>query len=59
MTARTFTSFNNAAMEAAESRMYGGIHYRAACDNGKAQGRRMGEFIRDKIKTRKTLTASK
>src|ERR1043166_3065672 len=39
MTARSFRSFAHAADEAAESRIYGGIHYRAACDNGKKQGR--------------------
>jgi hypothetical protein len=59
MTARKFTSFNHAATEAAESRIYGGIHYRAACENGKTQGRKLGEFVRDKIKTRKAVTASK
>ena len=59
MTARTFKSFYNAAEEAAESRMFGGIHYRAACDNGKKQGRLLGEFIRDNVNTRKAVTAKK
>jgi hypothetical protein len=59
MTARTFKSFYHAAEEAAESRMYGGIHYRAACDNGKVQGKRLGEFIRDKVNTHKAVTALK
>ncbi|MEI9921754.1 MAG: vanadium-dependent haloperoxidase [Bacteroidota bacterium] len=59
MTARKFTSFYHAAGEAAESRIYGGIHYRAACDNGKVQGKKLGEFIRDNIKTRKEATATK
>ncbi|HEX8060048.1 MAG TPA: vanadium-dependent haloperoxidase, partial [Cyclobacteriaceae bacterium] len=59
MTARKFTSFNHAALEAAESRMYGGIHCRAACENGKIQGRKLGEFIRDNINTKKVVTASK
>lgn len=36
---RSFTSFNAAAEEAAISRLYGGIHYRAAIENGLAQGR--------------------
>jgi len=52
MPVRSFTSFYQAAEEAAISRMYGGIHYRAACDMGKLQGRRLGEFIREKVKTR-------
>jgi len=39
---RTFTSFNDAAEEAAISRLYGGIHFRAAIDNGLVQGRCIG-----------------
>jgi hypothetical protein len=59
MTSRSFKSFDDAADEAAESRIYGGIHYRAACDNGKTQGRKLGEFILDRIKTRDEAVASK
>ncbi len=53
MTARSFTSFQQASEEAAVSRIYGGIHYKPACENGKAQGRAIGDFIRQKIKTRR------
>ncbi len=42
---RNFTSFNQAAEEAAISRMYGGIHYRAAVDVGIKQGKDVGQFI--------------
>lgn len=42
---RSFTSFNQAAEEAAESRLYGGIHYRAAIDNGLVQGQNLGQFV--------------
>jgi len=42
---RSFTSFNQAANEAAISRMYGGIHYRAAVEIGVKQGRDLGEFV--------------
>ena len=35
---RTFKSFKAAADEAAASRLYAGIHFRAAIDNGKLQG---------------------
>ena len=42
---RSFTSFNQAADEAAVSRLYGGIHYRAACDVGLKQGRDLGTFV--------------
>jgi hypothetical protein len=36
---RSFMSFEHAADEAAISRLYGGIHYRTAIENGKRMGR--------------------
>ncbi len=42
---RTFTSFLHAADEAAISRLYGGIHFRSAIDNGITQGRCIGDQI--------------
>ena len=42
---RHFNSFSQAADEAAISRMYGGIHYRAAIEVGVKQGRDIGEFL--------------
>jgi len=42
---RSFPSFNKAADEAAVSRLYGGIHYRAAIDVGLQQGRELGDFV--------------
>jgi PAP2 superfamily len=47
---RTFTSFNAAAKEAAMSRFYGGIHYKAAIVNGISQGKNIGNFIVEKLK---------
>lgn len=47
---RSFTSFNQAASEAAISRMYGGIHYRAAVEIGVKQGRDLGKFVIDNLK---------
>jgi hypothetical protein len=52
MPPRQFQSFMQAADEATISRMYGGIHYMPACNNGKVQGRKVGEFVLAKIKTR-------
>ena len=52
MPPRNFTSFLEASNEAAISRMYGGIHYTPACEIGKAQGRKVGYFILDRVKTR-------
>ncbi|MCB0714116.1 MAG: vanadium-dependent haloperoxidase [Ignavibacteriae bacterium] len=40
--ARSYTSFYEAADEAAISRLYGGIHYRAAIENGVDQGKKVG-----------------
>lgn len=53
LSARKFPSFLKASEEAAISRMYGGIHYRPACENGVTQGKAIGEFIVGKINTRK------
>ncbi|MGB3145763.1 MAG: vanadium-dependent haloperoxidase [Maribacter sp.] len=47
---RTFESFNQAADEAAISRMYGGIHYRAAVEVGVGQGRKIGALLNSKVK---------
>ena len=47
--ARTFSSFRHAAGEAAISRLYGGIHYRDAIENGEEEGRRIGGFITTKL----------
>lgn len=44
---RSFTSFEQAAEEAAISRLYGGIHYRSAIDNGLVQGRQLGNYVID------------
>ncbi len=41
---RSFESFNQAAEEAAISRLYGGIHYRPAITKGITQGRAIGKF---------------
>ncbi|WP_276366011.1 vanadium-dependent haloperoxidase [Chryseolinea sp. H1M3-3] len=43
--AREFKSFYQAAEEAAISRLYGGIHFRDACENGVVQGKQIGQFI--------------
>ncbi|GAB3549773.1 vanadium-dependent haloperoxidase [Spirosoma fluminis] len=47
---RTFSSFRQAAEEASISRLYGGIHYRDAIENGQAQGQAIGAFVVDKIR---------
>ncbi len=41
---RTFTSFSDAAAEAALSRLYGGIHYRSANEDGLRAGIAIGAF---------------
>jgi hypothetical protein len=46
---RSFGSFEEAAEEAAMSRLYAGIHYRFDNDNGLAQGRCVGHVIVDRI----------
>jgi hypothetical protein len=47
---RSFASFMAACNEAAVSRMYGGIHFRPAVENGMVQGRQVGELVIGKLK---------
>jgi len=47
---RSFGSFREAADEAAISRLYGGIHYRAAIEVGVNQGRNLGQYVVNKLK---------
>lgn len=66
---RNFTSFNQAALEASVSRVYGGIHYRHGVDAGAIQGRQIanyviGKFLPEnavtkKVNAGKDLTANK
>jgi len=49
---RSFPSFQAAAAEAAISRMYGGIHYRQAIEEGAREGRRVGELVVQRVHTR-------
>ena len=55
---RSFSSFNQAAAEAALSRLYGGIHYRRAIEEGVIQGRRVGEHVIRRIRTRSASTVA-
>lgn len=56
---RSFRSFKEASREAGLSRMYGGIHYRPAFENGLAEGNALGNYIFGKIRTRKENLAKK
>jgi len=47
---RKFSSFQAACNEAAISRLYGGIHFRDAIENGVEQGHKVGEKVVEKIK---------
>ncbi len=51
---RNYPSFISAANEAAISRLYGGIHYREAIDNGKELGKETGGYVLKKIKIRRS-----
>ncbi len=47
---RSFTSFQQASNEAAISRFYGGIHFMDAITNGQEQGKKVGDWVLQKIK---------
>jgi len=49
---RSFSSFKEASAEAAISRLYGGIHYRMAIEEGIGQGRKVGELVVQRVRTR-------
>jgi hypothetical protein len=40
---RSFASFSQAARESADSRVFAGIHFRSACEDGMSLGRKVGE----------------
>jgi len=51
--ARAFADFHAAADEAAQSRLYGGIHYPMGIDNGKEHGDRVGQLLLSRVRTRR------
>ena len=53
--ARKFNSFIHASDEAAISRLYGGIHYMMAIEQGVSQGQKVGNYIVEKIQTLKEV----
>lgn len=46
---RHFNSFREAAAEVSISRVYGGIHYRFSVDTGAELGRKLGDYINEKL----------
>ncbi|WP_026462257.1 vanadium-dependent haloperoxidase [Adhaeribacter aquaticus] len=59
--ARSFSSFQQAAIEAGISRFYGGIHYMDAINNGRKQGLEVGEWVLTKVeeKAKPAIVAAK
>lgn len=51
---REFNSFIEASEEAAISRLYGGIHYMPAIENGVAQGRKVGDLVVNKVQMKRS-----
>ena len=59
---RNYTSFIHAADEAAISRLYAGIHYMMAIEEGVIQGNKVGNYITQNLKTQiepNQITSSK
>ena len=42
---RSYTSFSQAAAENGDSRIYAGIHFRSAVEDGIKQGEKIGRFV--------------
>ncbi|AKQ45121.1 haloperoxidase [Rufibacter radiotolerans] len=57
--ARTFNSFQDAAIEAGVSRFYGGIHFMDAIENGRTQGLQVGEWVLRKVEGGPQVLAKK
>jgi hypothetical protein len=49
---RRYRSFHEAADEAAESRLYGGIHFPMGNENGIVLGRCIGRMVVERFRTR-------
>ncbi|HKG91941.1 MAG TPA: vanadium-dependent haloperoxidase [Gemmatimonadaceae bacterium] len=49
---RAFGSFEQAAAEAAMSRLYGGIHFRRSIEQGVIEGRQVGQLVVRRVRTR-------
>lgn len=49
---RSYASFDEAAIEAGVSRVYGGIHYRVSCDESQQQGRIVARNVAKTLKFR-------
>ena len=50
---RAYRSFLHASEEAAISRLYGGIHYMPAIEEGVKQGEKVGNYVVDHLETRR------
>lgn len=50
---RSFKSFRDAAQEASMSRLYGGIHFRSDLDQGNIVGKKLGEYVVQKLHFKK------
>ncbi|RCR65703.1 vanadium-dependent haloperoxidase [Larkinella punicea] len=55
---RSFKSFREAALEASYSRLYGGIHFRDALELGNTQGRKVGEYVVEKLTSKKEVAVA-
>jgi hypothetical protein len=42
---RTFNSFSDALNELADARVFGGMHFRTSCEQGRALGRKVGKYV--------------
>lgn len=51
--ARSYSSFTDAADEAARSRIYGGIHFPMGIENGKSHGDAVGRVVLERLHTRR------
>lgn len=56
---KSFKSFKDAYWDASISRVYGGIHYRDGVEEGTHLGEKVGEYLLQKISTRKQAVSAR
>ena len=56
---RSYTSFTQAADEAFDARIYGGIHFRSACRDGRALGTQVGSLVMANVARGRSATTTR
>ena len=53
MAPRSYLSFEDMAIDIGKARVYGGIHYKVSCDEGKKQGEKIATNVMNMLRFQK------